>query len=230
VIALLAVATASVLAALSPAAVTEKYAAAIAKLHEPRIFVVEYALLQTGTRALEQTHQIFWSGTSERDETTVINGTHTTRPTLRFFHGRPYRYAATRLAPRPSAYTFHFMGTRKDGHHLDYVFRLRPKGKAPAFAVTEVTIDGVAFLPLALSFATASHGGRGSIDFAKREKYWVIVGAAASAREPEGVAHERLVFYHWRFPPALPRATFIPPKTKVPAPLEPIEPVEPPIE
>jgi hypothetical protein len=82
-------------------------------------------------------------------------------------------------------------------------------------------------LPLALSFATSSHNGRGSVNFAKREKYWVVVGAAASAREAGGVAHERLVFYHWRFPPALPRSTFAAPRTKLPAPLEPLAPDEP---
>ena len=194
--------------ALTPAAVVAKYEAAIAAVSEPRVFTVEYALEQTGTRTLEQTHRIFRSGGDERDEIIAVNGTKTTKPTVRIFRGRPYRYTVAHLAPKPSAYGFTFIGPRKSGRHSDYVFRLTPKTPANSFTFTDVTIDGVTFLPDAVSFATREHEGHGSVTFAKSERWWVATGASASARVPSGTAHERLVFTNWRFPKSLPPSTF----------------------
>jgi len=133
-------------ALLAPHTVLANYAAALAALREPRVFAVEYTLEQTGTRSLEQTHRIFRSGTDERDEVVAVNGTRATDPEVRIFHGRPYHYAVSRLAPRPSAYVFDYLGPRRDGRHVDYVFRLAPN-HASAFMLTTIAIDGISFLP-----------------------------------------------------------------------------------
>jgi hypothetical protein len=200
-IALLAAAT-----LLLPHAVLANYGAALATLREPRVFAVEYTLEQTGTRSLEQTHRIFRSGTDERDEVVAVNGTRATDPEVRIFHGRPYHYAVSRLAPRPSTYVFEYIGPRKDGHHLDYVFRLTPNHPS-AFVLTTITIDGISFLPAEVTFVT-EHGGHGALTFAKRGQFWVATGAEASARLGDGEAHEQLTFDDWHFPPTLPASTF----------------------
>jgi hypothetical protein len=200
-IALLAAAT-----LLAPHTVLANYATALAALREPRVFAVEYTLEQTGTRSLEQTHRIFRSGTDERDEVVAVNGTRATDPEVRIFHGRPYHYAVSRLAPRPSAYVFDYVGPRKDGHHIDYVFRLVPH-QASSFVVTTIAIDGISFLPAAVTFVTAN-AGHGTLSFAKRGEFWVATGAEASARLGDGEAHEELTFGNWHFPPTLPASTF----------------------
>jgi hypothetical protein len=192
---------------LSSDAVLTKYEAALRAVHEPRVFTVEYTLLQTGARTLEQTHRIFRSGGDERDEILAVNGTRTTRPQVRIFRGRRYRYTVSSLSPRPGAYDFTFVGTHRNGRHVDYVYDLMAKRQA-AFTLTRVTIDGVNFLPATLAFVTRDHGGHGEIHFAKAQKWWVATAVSASASEPGGTAHERLTFSDWRFPPSLPAGTF----------------------
>jgi hypothetical protein len=204
VIALLAAAALT----LTPSTVLTKYEATIAKLREPRVFTLEYTMEQTGSRAIEQSHRIFRSGANERDETLAVNGNRATRPQVRVFRGRRYRYTVKGLAPRANAYSFRFVGTRRDGHHLDYVYALKPKTNAPPFRFTQVTIDGVAFLPTAVAFATRDHDGSGVVTFGKRQKWWVATTAIASADAPGGAAHERMAFYAYRFPPSLPPSTF----------------------
>lgn len=193
--------------ALTPHDVIEKYQAAVAAVREPRVFTLEYTIEQTGMRSLEQSHRIFRSGGNERDETIAVNGNRATRPQVRVFRGRRYRYTVTALSPKTTAYDFRFVGIRRDGHHVDYVYALRPKTDA-AFRFTQVTIDGITFLPNEVNFATRDHGGRGIVAFGKRQKYWVATSAAASADGAGGVASERLVFYAYRFPASLPDSTF----------------------
>lgn len=202
-----------VAATTSPAVIVARYGAALKTLHEPRVFTVEYTLVQTGTRTLEQTHRIFRSGADERDETLAVNGTRSTSPVVRIFRRRPYRYTVAALGPKPAAYTFTFSGPHRDGKHVDYVFDLTPKDKAPrAFTFTQVTIDGVTFLPSAIAFVTGAHGGRGSVTFGKSDRFWVARSAAAQATVPGGIARERLAFARWRFPAALPASTFSAPR------------------
>jgi hypothetical protein len=201
VIALLAAA-----ALLAPSTVLTKYAAALAAVREPHAFAVRYLLEQAGTRSIEETHRIFRSGNDERDEVVAVNGTRATHPEVRIFHGRPYHYAVSRLAPRASSYAFDYVGPRKDGHHVDYVFRLTPL-HAGSFTLTSVAIDGLSFLPAMVTFATV-HEGHGTVTFAKNGRYWVARGAEASAREKDGEAHESLSFSDWHFPSALPASTF----------------------
>lgn len=205
---MIALLAAAAVATLAPQSVLAKYQAALAALHEPRIFTVEYTLEQRGIRTLEQTHRIFRAGNDERDETIAVNGTRASKPAVRIFRGRRYRYTVSSLAPRANAYDFRFVGTHKDGRHLDYVFRLMPKQAAQNFTFTQLTVDGVTFLPSAVSFASRVHDARGDVTFAKAGSWWVANSASASAREPQGTAHERLTFSAWRFPPSLPPATF----------------------
>jgi hypothetical protein len=196
----------------APDAVIANYAAALAALKEPRVFSVEYTIEQTGTRSLEQTHRIFRSGADERDETIAVNGTRPITPVVRIFRRRPYRYTVTALAPKPAAYDFRYAGPHRSGKHVDYVFDVSPKKRAPAFAFTQVTIDGVTFLPSAVSFATGQHAGRGQVTFAKSDRWWVARSAAAQANVPGGVSREHLTFSRWRFPATLPQATFAAPR------------------
>jgi hypothetical protein len=214
VIALRAAATAAALATaspapapLGPAEVLARYAAALHALHEPTTFTVDYTLEQTGTRSLDQTHRIFRRGDNERDEILAVNGTRATTPSVRIFRGHANRYAVARLAPTPAAYAFTYLAPRKTGHHLDYVFGLVSKGSGD-FALTQITIDGVTFLPSALVFKTFANAGRGTITFGKNGPWWVVIGATASARVAGGTAHERLTFANWRFPSSLPASTF----------------------
>ena len=202
---------------LAPQAVLARYGAALKRLEEPRVFTVEYTLEQTGSRTLEQTHRIFRSGGSERDETIAVNGTRLTRPQVRIFRNRPYRYGVAALAPKPAQYAFAYTGPRKAAHHFDYVFRLVPK-KPGAFAFTELTVDGVTFLPGTVAFATRAHGGRGSVSFTKHDRWWVANRANASVRASGGTDREQLGFSRWRFPPSLPPSTFALPRALPSAP------------
>lgn len=202
---------AAAVAALPPEAVVAKYAAAVAGLKEPRVFAFEYTIQQTGTRTLEQTHRVFRSGNDERDETLAVNGNRSRTPVVRIFRGRPYRYTVAALAPKPSQYTFAYAGPHKDGKHVDYVFDLVPKAKPPGVTFTQVTIDGVTFLPQSIAFA-GPHAARGSVTFVKSGRYWVARTASAQANVQGGVARELLGFVHWRFPPTLPRSTFAMPR------------------
>jgi hypothetical protein len=190
-----------------PAAVVAKYRAALKELREPHVFTVEYTLVQTGTRTLEQTHRIFRSGTDERDETLAVNGTRSTSPVVRIFR-RPYRYTVAALAPTQVAYDFVYAGPHRDGKHVDYVFTVSPKKPKRGITFTQVTIDGVTFLPGSVAFAADQHAARGSVTFGKSGRYWVARSAAVQADVPGGVARERLAFARWRFPKTLPRSTF----------------------
>ncbi|HEV2641785.1 MAG TPA: hypothetical protein VGT98_03725, partial [Candidatus Elarobacter sp.] len=113
---------------------------------------------------------------------------------------------------KPSAYDFTYAGPHKDGKHVDYVFTLTPKKPVRGFGFTEVIVDGVTFLPAAVSFATDQHAGHGQVTFAKSDRWWVARSAAAQANVPGGIAHERLMFSRWRFPATLPRSTFAAPR------------------
>ncbi|HYW53755.1 MAG TPA: hypothetical protein VE826_07295 [Dongiaceae bacterium] len=211
-IALLAAASLAVAAAeppvLPPDAVLAQYRIALAGLREPRVFAFEYTVQQTGTRSIEQRHRVFRSGSDERDETLAVNGNRTRNPVVRVFRRRPYRYTVAALAPKPSAYDFVYAGPHRDGKHVDYVFTLVPKGKPQSFAFTQVTIDGLTFLPQTVAFADAKHAAHGSVTFAKADRYWVARAASAEANASGGVAREQLSFGAWRFPKALPPSTF----------------------
>lgn len=204
---------------LSTTEVLEEYADALAAYKSPRILTFEYSLVQSGVKTTDSTHRVFRSGTDERDELLSVDGKRLSPPTVRIFRGRGNRYALEVLVPKTTSYTFRYLGPRKNAHHSDYVFATTPKVPG-AFRVTNVTIDGVTFLPNAITFVTSAHKGRGSIAFAHIERYVVPVTADASAAVAKLSSTERISFSHYRFPAALPPSTFFVPRP-LPTPKEP---------
>jgi hypothetical protein len=191
----------------TPAKVLDRYAAALAAVVPPHAISFEYLLEQTGARDLLQLHRVIRRGTDQRDEILAVDGRKLEPPAIRITHGRPDRYDVVALAPKPDAYAFRFVGSQRDGRHENYVFETTPHG-APAFRVTEVTIDGVTFLPSSISFATDAHKGAGTIAFGREGPYWVPTIATARATYAKLAAQERITFSSYRFPTALPPGTF----------------------
>ena len=199
---------------LASADVLARYAAALATVQTPTALTFEYTLDQTGMRNSEQVHRIFRSGNDERDELLAVDGRKLAPPSVRIFHGRKNRYTLAGLAPRPAAYAFRYVGTAKAGRHVDYVFETTPRVPG-AFRVTTVTIDGIAFVPSALAFAAPGFGGSGTMTFARFDRYWLPTDVMARATYREIPTTEHLTFARYRFPGALPPATF-----SVPRPLD----------
>jgi hypothetical protein len=171
----------------------------------------EYSVDQSGARDLQQTHRVFRSGTSQRDELLTVDGKKLDPPSTHIFFGRRDRYAVEALAPRPSKYTFRYIGLVHSGHHNDAVFKTTPLAPADS-VIRQVTIDGVSFLPVSISFSTASHKGTGVITFGRIQKAWVPITATAKATYAKLAADERITFSHYRFPDALPVTTFEKPR------------------
>ena len=203
---------------LAPNVVLLRYALALAQLTAPKAVSFDYTLEQIGLRARVEVHRIFRSGQNERDEILSSEGRALTTPIVRIFRGRRDRYTVAALAPRAAQYNFIYVGPLRDGRHIDYVFRLEAKGPA-AFAVTQVTIDGVKFLPHAIAFKTGANSGSGTVNFDGRETWWVTVAASARARLEGGISTEKLTFRAYRFPTSLPASTF-----SVPRPLPTLKP------
>jgi hypothetical protein len=191
----------------SSEAVLTRYAAALAAYKTPSVISFEYSIDQSGARDIQQTHRVFRSGSSQRDETLSADGKFLDPPAIHIYFGRRNRYAVEALAPRASRYTFRYIGPVHDGHHTDAVFATKPLEPAD-YAVKQVTIDGVTFLPVSIRFATSSHAGSGVITFARIGKYWLPVTALASATYAKLAAVEHITFSHYRFPDALPESTF----------------------
>ncbi len=194
-------------AVLAPDTVLARYTAALAAFSEPAVVTFTYTLEQTGAKMLEQTHRVYRSAHDERDETMVVDGRRLEPPTVRIFRGRRDHYAVLALAPKPAAYTFTYVGPRRDARHIDYVFRLTPK-VAGDFAETEVAIDGVKFLPSSIAFRTRSNEATGSVTFSRAGRWWIPATATAHATVNGEAASERLSFSDYRFPPSLPRSAF----------------------
>jgi len=192
----------------TPAKVLARYAAALAALVPPHAISFEYTLEQTGARDLLQEHRVIRRGTDQRDEILAVDGRKLDPPAVRITHGRRDRYDVAVLAPKLDAYGFHFVGSVRDGRHEDYVFETTPLGAGTAFRVTEVTIDGITYLPSSIAFATDAHNGTGTIDFGRAENFWVPTVATARATYAKLAAQERITFTSYRFPTALPPGTF----------------------
>ncbi len=195
----------------APAYVLARYAAALAKVHTPGVLSFEYSVDQAGARDIQQTHRVFRSGNSERDELLSVDGKKLEPPSIHIFRGRKNRYSIEALAPRPEAYTFRYVGPLRDGRHFDHVFRTTPLGAAAA-TVHSVTIDGSTFLPVAIEFVTSSHAGSGSVTFGRVQKYWMAITASAAATYAKSAAVEHIAFYRYRFPTALAASTFSTPR------------------
>jgi hypothetical protein len=198
---------------LAPDQVLERYAAALANVAAPHVVTFHYTVEQTGARDLQQTHEIFRSGTDERDEIVAVDGHHLEPPVVRVNRGKRDRYGVASLAPRPDAYAFHFAGSVHDGHHRDFVFTTTSR-EGGAFRVTSVTIDGVSFLPDSISFETDAHDGAGTVTYARADRYWMPSTASARGTYAKLVAQERITFNNYGFPPSLPPSTFAQPRRR----------------
>lgn len=214
-LALLTPKPASAATPLPPEVVLIRYVRALETVPVPTTLSFQYTVEQLGGHDIEQTHRVYRSGTDERDETLVIDGEKVVPPQVRIYHGRRNRYAITNIAPRSEAYDFTYVGPRTAGLHVNYVFRTTPK-VAGAFAVTEIEIDGLKFLPSIVQFRTQERGvvGSGSIAFAPSGPYWVPISVNASARDATRSVRERILFSAYDFPPVLPPGTFGAPERK----------------
>ena len=193
--------------AVLPVTMLARYAEALAANPTPSVLSFEYAIDQTGPHDIQQTHRVFRSGNSERDELLSADGKRLDPPSIHIFLGHRNRYALEALAPRPEAYTFRYIGTVRDGRHLDEVFATTPRSPSDA-SVVQVTIDGITALPVALRFVTRSHAGHGSVTFGRVQKHWMALTAVATATTGKSLTVEHLSFYRYRFPIALAASTF----------------------
>lgn len=189
--------------------VLQRYALAVASVQSPKVVVFSYTVSQAGPNNIEQHHRIYRSGTAVRDETLSVDGISLSRKVVRIEY-RADRYAVERFAPRTDAYELLFLGTAKDGRHLDYVYEATPFNRATAAWIDRVAIDGVSFLPRAVHFHSNGLGaqGTGEIQFAPFGKYWMPLVADAQARVRGKIARERIVWSDYRFPQSLPSSTF----------------------
>ncbi|MBV8600348.1 MAG: hypothetical protein JO359_02165 [Candidatus Eremiobacteraeota bacterium] len=156
---------------------------------------------------------MYREASNERDEILSLNGEKFLRPQVRIFTRRRDRYAVATIAPSPDAYAFSYVGTVKAGRHVDYVFRTAPHVPG-TYAVTQVTIDGAAFLPRRVAFRTESGGvvGTGTIVYAKADRYWMPLSANARADVRGKLQTERISWGRYQFFPSLPSSTFALPR------------------
>jgi hypothetical protein len=201
----------STAATATAATVLARYAEALVVYRTPAVISFEYSVDQTGARDIQQTHRVFRSGLSQRDELLSVDGKKLIPPSVRIFEGRRNRYTVEALAPRPNAYAFKYLGPVRSGHHTDAVFATTPLAPGPT-VVREVQIDGLTFLPVSIRFTTAVRQGSGSVTFGRVQKYWLPLTATAKATYANLAAEEHITFARYRFPASLPASTFAKPR------------------
>lgn len=194
--------------------VLQRYATAIAAAPQPKAVIFSYTVSQVGANNIEQHHRVYRSGLDVRDETLTINGVPLSQKIVRFSQHED-RYTVGRFAPNPDAYELLFLGTVKDGHHLDYTYEASPLRRGSATWVERLTIDGATFLPRIVRFHTtgAEAEGSGVVEFAPFGNYWMPVLAKATATVKGKPASERIVWSDYRFPQSLPPSTFQAPRS-----------------
>ena len=199
-----------------PALVLAKYEEALDLLPSPKNVRFEYSIEQAGPHDLSETHRVYRSGLTERDEILSVDGQSLPKPSIRIIRNRVNHYNLGRLAPRVKEYVFSYIGEHRDGTRVDYVFTTAPRGEATtsAFRVTGVTIDGIHYLPRAISYVTGTDEvrGKGTFNFWPQSIYWVIQQATAQATIAGKLARERLSFHNYDFPASLPASTFVEPR------------------
>jgi hypothetical protein len=198
--------------------VLRRYAVAVAAAAPPKVVIFSYTVAQAGPSNIEEHHRIYRSGMDVRDETLSVDGIALSRKIVRFSQ-RPERYSVDRFAPRADDYELLFLGTAKDGHHLDYVYEATPLVRPPGAWIDRIAIDGIKFLPRAVHFHTSGvdAAGVGDIEFAPFGKYWMPVVADARAHVRGKLAREHIVWSDYRFPGSLPPSTFSAPE-RLPTP------------
>ena len=189
--------------------VLASYARAIATLHSPTVVIFSYTVSQTGPSNIEQHHRVYRSKLDVRDETLSIDGIALTHKVVRF-EQRPDRYAVARFAPATGAYELLFLGTVKDGKHVDYSYDATPLNRGASTWIDRITIDGANFLPRMVHFHTQTENiaGSGEIEFGAFGSYWMPIAATATARIDGKPARERIAWSDYSFPATLPRSTF----------------------
>lgn len=185
------------------------YTHAIATLRAPSVVIFSYTVSQTGTNNIEQHHRIYRSGLDVRDETLSIDGIALSHKMVRF-EQRPDRYTVARFAPATGAYEMLFLGTVKDGKHVDYTYETTPLNRGAATWIDRITIDGANFLPRIVHFHTQGDtvAGSGEIEFGAFGTYWMPISATATAQIDGKPARERIAWTDYRFPLSLPPSTF----------------------
>lgn len=203
--------------------VLQRYELEMGDLQTPKAMIFTYSVSQLGTTDIEQRHVIYRSGLRVRDETISIDDI-PLKPKIVNFGQREDRYSIGRLAPRTANYAMLFIKTVRDGAHLDYRYDVTPLSSAGGFVITGLVIDGASYLPREIDFATASGNahGHGALVYGKSDKYWMPLYVSVEASVNGKPARERIVWGGYRFPPALPASTFIPPKPLPHATLPPI--------
>lgn len=203
--------------------VLQRYELEMGDLQTPKAMIFTYSVSQLGTTDIEQRHVIYRSGLRVRDETISIDDI-PLKPKIVNFGQREDRYAIGRLAPRSANYAMLFVKTVRDGAHLDYRYDVTPLSSAGGFVITGLVVDGLSYLPREIDFATASGNahGHGALVYGKSDKYWMPLYISVEASVSGKPARERIVWGGYRFPPALPASTFIPPKPLPHATLPPI--------
>lgn len=197
--------------AVRPAAMLARYSAALEANPTPSVLSFEYSVDQAGPHNIQETHRVFRSGNSERDELLSANGKTLNPPAIHIFLGHRNRYAVEALAPRPEAYAFRYLTSVRDGHHLDEVFATTARG-ASNVNVRRVVLDGVTALPAMITFATRRYNGTVIVTFGKVQKYWMAISATATATTAKSLAIEHLAFSRYRFPTSLAASTFATPR------------------
>ncbi|MBV8529974.1 MAG: hypothetical protein JO104_01535 [Candidatus Eremiobacteraeota bacterium] len=189
--------------------VLQRYAVAVSAVPTPKAIVYAYTVSQVGPSNIEQRHVVYRSGTDVRDETLSVDGIALSRKIVRFSR-RADRYAVDRFAPRTDAYELLFLGTARDGRHLDYVYEATPLTHPAGASIDRLTIDGANFLPRVVHFHSggADVAGSGEIEFGSFGKYWMPVMAVAQARIKGKPARELITWSDYRFPASLPASTF----------------------
>lgn len=189
--------------------VLSRYAHALLTVRTPAVVVFSYTVSQTGPNNIEQHHRIYRSGLEVRDETLSIDGIPLSHKMVRF-EQRADRYTIGRFAPSTGAYEMLFLGTVKDGRHLDYAYEATPLSRGAVTWIDRITIDGANFLPRTVHFHTqgANAAGSGEVEFGSFGSYWMPVAADARAQIDGKPARERIAWTDYRFPLRLPPSTF----------------------
>jgi hypothetical protein len=196
-----------------PAVVLARYVAALQSAALPKYVRFEYSVEQVGARDLVQTHRIYRSGQTERDEILSADGQLLPNPSVSIVRHRVDRYSISALAPRPANYVFAYLGKRRAGTRYDYSFATQARSPG-AFDVTGVVIDGRRYLPSQVAFTADSGKVRasGRLSYAPFERYWLIVEASVTAHFDGKVSRERIAWGRYAFPASLPDSTFVAPR------------------
>jgi hypothetical protein len=189
--------------------VLAQYALALKAASTPKVVVFSYTVSQVGPSNIEQHHRIYRSGLNVRDDTLSVDGITLLRKVARISRYED-RYAIDRFSPSTGSYELLFLGTVKDGRHLDYVYEATPLNRSSGTWIDRLTIDGTNFLPRVVRFHSAGAGveGSGEVEFGPFGNYWMPVLADATAQVGGKPARERIAWSDYRFPQSLPPSTF----------------------